>query len=1124
MTSILRLAILMVFSAAAVAQTIPGVDAIVVRSDARTFPNGYVAPARTFTITRPLTGTYVPGVVLVKTRTSYGVHQHARTIDGSSANIMLSTAGMKSVTSAYGAEKAMLSADARRYEQVAGLDRLYRVEYSEPIDPFDLCKKLMESPDVEYAVPMTIHKPFFTPNDPRYAQQPWMPLMKMESAWDVSKGSDQTLIAIVDSGTDWQHEDLATKIWMNPGEIANNGKDDDGNGYVDDIRGWDFVGNITVQQAQQGITIPDNDPKVTYPTINGTNGHGTVVAGCAAAATNNAIGVAGTGFNCKILAIKCGADNPAIGSIIQGYTAIRYATDLGADVINCSWGGPGSDPSAQDIIDYANSKGAVVVAASGNDGQNLDTYSQNPANLDGVLTVGATNNSDRVANFSNYGWGVHVYAPGENILSTFPNNNYQALSGTSFSSPLVAGIVGLLKTIHPTWTPEQIREHIRSTSDALPNVSAGNRPLYFGRVNADRALRSNTSWTGADRIPGITLTSTTVAGSGTITSYAPTTVTLELTNLLGDASGVILQVRSRDNSVSISPAGDIQIGTMANAAKKQQQLTITLAPNYPWYATELELELTIKAGSYLNYALAKVPVRLPSLNSHSVLVPSLGATVTNVDYADDGTLWAASTYYTSPIFIKGTATGGGGIIPSPFNPVCLSAYSTSACMIGGIRNSTPTIGYTTNGSSFSTTGVNAVLASVADIKMYDANSAIAIGNPVSNRIGVARTTNGGSIWSAVSNAPLTANANERVINGSACFLGDALWFGTTEERILYSTNRGQTWGGGKLNVNNAVIVSISFRDNNNGVMLYRTSAASNAPYRIASSSNGGATWVADVFDPSTLGITATKVASSGGNHHLLIGSLGEVFGSDNNGDAWQPVLSKPAGAVVNAKAIKSSFTAVLLCGDQTSLLQYAYSGPNGSKILEVVDGAIDYGSVESGKNRLRSVQVKSTGESAVQIDSVTLTMNGTTPDSAFRITSPLDQIIAPGSTDQLGIRLYATDEGNYSATVKIYSNASTPVQTATLTAVVTPVVSVNEETGVANVIVAPNPASYQVKIMLDDRGTISLIDLNGRIVGSWQAAEAGAFPLDLSAFSVGTYTLVLTQGEHISRHTLSIIR
>lgn len=1126
----LRILAIAAVTTVASAQIIPGNDAFLVNVEGKTFPNGYRTSDRLIKVDRPAPGTYIPGVVLVKTRRAYGVHSQARAIDGSSANITLASAGMSSVSSAFGLDQATPSFEQLRYEEVAGLDRIYRVEFTEPIEPFELCKKLMQSPDVEYAVPITVHKMSYTPNDPRYAQQPWLPLMQLPSAWDVTKGSADVLIAIVDSGTDWQHEDLASKIWTNPGETPNNNKDDDGNGYIDDIRGWDFVGNISRTQAQSGILLPDNDPRVVYPTINGTNGHGTVVAGCAAAATNNAIGIAAPAINCKILPIKCGSDNPSVGSILQGYTAIKYAADLGADVINCSWGGPGEDPSAQDMVDYANAKGAIVVAASGNDGQNLDLYSQNPANLSGVLTVGATNNNDRVTSFSNYGWGVHVYAPGENILSTFPNNSYQALSGTSFSSPLVAGIVALVRTLHPDWTPEQIREHIRSTSDAMSTVSAGNRPMYYGRANADRAVRFNNTWSGNNTVPGIILNAVNVTG-GNIVSNNPTNVTIQLKNILGNAGGVVLSIRPRANGVTIAPSGDIQLGNISNNETKDAQLTFTLGPNFPWYAPEIELELTIKSGNYINYMIARVPVSLPTSNTWTSLFENVQfgyGPGTLVEYTSDGTFWSNTSFFSQPAMIRGTSSGAGGVLSLPFTPSCMSAFSGTNCMVGGVRNGVATVATSNDGTSFTSTGVNASLATVAGIHMYDANNAIAVGDPTSNRIGVARTTNGGSIWTAVGSAPLTSNANEKVIVGSACFLGDAIWFGTTDRRILYSTNRGQQWGSGKLNVNGAVISSLAFKDANNGVLLYRTSSASNAPFRIASTQNGGATWQSDVFDPASLGITPVSVLSSGNKHHVMVGTNGEVYGSDNNGKDWQPILSRPAGTVNGAVAIGGSSgvngTGVIMVGFRSSLLQYRYSGPNGSRVLQVVSDTVEYGNVESGKNRLRSVQVNNVGESDVRVDSVVITMEGSTPDSAFRITNMLDDVITSEAMDQLGVRMYATDTGSYRATVKIYSNATPNMIQATLVGTVTPVVSVDEDGRTPSIVIAPNPTSDIVRIELQQPATISLVDLNGQQLGTWTSTETGSFSIDLSRYASGRYSLVIVYSEHVSHHTLTITR
>ena len=278
--------------------------------------------------------------------------------------------------------------------------------------------------------------------------------------------------------------------------------------------------------------------------------------------------------------------------------------------------------------------------------------------------------------------------------------------------------------------------------------------------------------------------------------------------------------------------------------------------------------------------------------------------------------------------------------------------------------------------------------------------------------------------------------------------------------------------------------------------------------RIASTVNFGANWTANVFDPASLGISALSV-SSPGRHHLLVGKGGEVFGSDDNGASWQVILSRSAGAVVAVSPEPAASPTLFLAGENVSTLTYRYSGPNGTKILEITNDDLDYDTISSGKNRQRILQVRSVGESDVFIDSVVITTMGATPDSAFRITIPLDDVIQAGSADQMAIRCYGTDLGRYDAIVTVYTNATPPTVTATLTAFIESTVSVNEELLNEGFVIAPNPASNTFLVTLPIAAEISLVDLSGRVIGTWNHTDPGTFNLDVSTHPVGSYTMVI---------------
>jgi subtilisin family serine protease len=358
--------------------------------------------------------------------------------------------------------------------QANGLSKIYRLKLTSPFDPIYVASKLSKNTEIEWAEPLYLRKITHTPNDPKLTSQYGLTKVQAEAAWDISKGNSNIIVAIVDSGVDWAHEDLSANIWQNDDPI--NGVDDDQNGFIDDIRGWDFGGlNGT----------PDNNPREDSPT------HGTHVAGIAAASTNNGVGIAGLGYNLTIMPVKTSRNDLGDDIIAYGYEGIIYAADNGAKIINCSWGGFGYSNAEQEAIDYAVNKGCVLVCAAGNDGISEVIY---PAAYNGVLSVGNTNQNDAKSASSNYGKDLDVCAPGSGIYATWQeaSSPYISISGTSMASPLVAGLAGLVVDKFPNYTPLQIIEQIRVNADNIDNLNTSYANLLgSGRINAFKAL-SNT--------------------------------------------------------------------------------------------------------------------------------------------------------------------------------------------------------------------------------------------------------------------------------------------------------------------------------------------------------------------------------------------------------------------------------------------------------------------------------------------------------------------------------------------------------------------------------------------------------------------------------------------------------
>lgn len=422
----------------------------------------------------------------------------------------------------------------KRWSRV-DLSSIYEIRFSQAVDIKKMLSLLRQQADVVYAEPVYLRRFSYDPNDPARSNQSYLNTVKAREAWDVTRGDTSVVIAIVDTGVDWQHADLTANIWRNYKEIPNNGVDDDGNGYKDDVRGWDFGGANGTE---------DNDPREEAPT------HGTLVAGIASAASDNGVGVSGLGFKCKIMPVKA-TNRDLLNSIPYGFKGIVYAAENGADIINCSWGSAGYSQIEQEAIDYATDLGALVVAAAGNEGSNCLFY---PAAYHQVLSVAATDLSDRIASYSNYGFWVDLAAPGNSIYGTWQPSTYTSSSGTSFASPIVAGVAALVKSQNPGWAPGAIAEKVRLACD---NISSQNpsldRQIGNGRVNAQRAvLASNT--------PGVRIDSLwfqEVAGDndGYFEINEEIAVSVRLKNFLQPANNLAVTLSENSAYISVSSGG-----------------------------------------------------------------------------------------------------------------------------------------------------------------------------------------------------------------------------------------------------------------------------------------------------------------------------------------------------------------------------------------------------------------------------------------------------------------------------------------------------------------------------------------------------------------------------------------
>ena len=297
-------------------------------------------------------------------------------------------------------------------------------------------------------------------------------------AWETTTGSRSVVVAVIDSGVDYTHPDLAANVWTNPREVAGDGIDNDANGFVDDVRGWDFAN-------------ADADPM-------DDDGHGTHVSGTIGAVGNNAIGVTGVNWRVSIMGLKF-LDAEGNGYTSDAVAAVKYATrmrrDFGANVvaINASWGGETRSTALANAIAAAGRAGILFVTAAGNESSNNDRTPSYPANLsdDSVIAVAATNHSNRLAAFSNYGsTTVDLAAPGVGILSTVPGGGYASFSGTSMATPYVTGTVALMAAANPRATAAEIRSALLST--VTPVAALSGKVATGGLLDAAAAVRAIT--------------------------------------------------------------------------------------------------------------------------------------------------------------------------------------------------------------------------------------------------------------------------------------------------------------------------------------------------------------------------------------------------------------------------------------------------------------------------------------------------------------------------------------------------------------------------------------------------------------------------------------------------------
>src|SRR6266581_2350452 len=417
-----------------------------------------------------------------------------------------------------------------------------------------------------------IYTPDLVPNDTLYPQQYSHQVTHAEAGWDITTGQGTTRIAIgvIGEGTQLDHPDLASQIYTNTREIPGNGIDDDGNGFIDDVHGWDFASN-------------DNDPSPGSGEI-----HETEVSGVAAAATNNALGVAGVCWGCQLMPLRIDYTTLTVSQ------AIDYAVANGARVVNMSFGNYditkyGPDTAVGTSVNNGVAQGVVMVATAGNDSISVKRY---PGALDNVIDVASTDSADQRSVFSNFGSWIDVAAPGTAVESTKPTSTYASVSGTSFSAPYVAGVAGLILSKSPALSPTTVEQMIEYSSDRIST----DHFIGTGRVNVAAALGLNGAPTLAavikspennQLVGGSVAVWGTAIGSSYILEWKLSSATT-WTQFGNGAQKINDTLGTLDfTPIPVAANVDLRLTAFSGGAQQQHQITVFNAGAQGWQQTTL---------------------------------------------------------------------------------------------------------------------------------------------------------------------------------------------------------------------------------------------------------------------------------------------------------------------------------------------------------------------------------------------------------------------------------------------------------------------------------------------------------------------------------------------------------
>jgi len=692
------------------------------------------------------------------------------------------------------------------------LQKTYALEFNHFNEVNNLIKDLENLPEIEYAEKAPIYHINFTPNDNEYGSSihhNWfLNVINAEQAWNIEQGNANIKVAIIDNGIYVGHPDLQNKI-----------------------------------VAQYDVSDNDNDP--TPPTQNTEWSHGTHISGLVGAETNNTIGIASIGFGVSLIAVKVAPNSSDGSGVVNGYEGITWAADHGADVINLSWGGPGYYQTGQNVINYAYNKGCTVVASAGNDGNSTISY---PAAYDHVISVASTDYDDGKSYFSQYGSTIDVCAPGgfdgswNSIYSTvYTSSQYDYMQGTSMSSPICAGLCGLMLSHDPSLTPEKLEAILKATCD---NIDAQNSSyigqLGAGRINAYAALNAvNDTLNAHSIIADFQASSVSIPEGGTVNFTdlsSGTTPTSWAWTFEGGTPGTS-SVQNPTNILYNNP-GIYQVtltvsdGTNSNTEVKTNFIVVNPLASGAWLPQATGFSTPYRGINYISI-----------VDANTVWANAYDGSGTNADIweftktTDGGNTWTPGTY---------------NGVPSNYIVSTISAISDQKAWIAmydkNANNGYGGIFVTSDGGNTWTEQTTASFSNPASfpniVYFWDNNNGFCQGDPTNGYFEIYTTTDGGNTWVRTPQANIpTPLTGEYGYTDLYDVYGNIIWFGTNKGRVFKSIDKGLHWT--VSTTGSTEVTRLGFHNDSVGIMTYVTynqTAGTITGFEMRRSLDGGATW------------------------------------------------------------------------------------------------------------------------------------------------------------------------------------------------------------------------------------------------------------------------------------------